>query len=107
MWDLTLSPHSITYEETLDGTHKAEIEFVLIAYDAAANRVNFLDSSVQLNLRDKHYERVVATGIPVRLALDLPAGQIAMRIAVQDLAAGRVGSLEIPLAVEPKPESGK
>ncbi len=105
--DLTLSPHSITYEETLDGTHKAEIEFVLIAYDAAANRVNFLDSSVQLNLRDKHYERVVATGIPVRLALDLPAGQIAMRIAVQDLAAGRVGSLEIPLAVEPKPESGK
>jgi hypothetical protein len=105
--DLTLSPHSIAYEETQDGTHKAGIEFVLTAYDEGANRVNYLDSSVQLNLRAKHYDRVMATGIPVRLALDLPAGQISMRIVVHDLVAGRVGSLEIPLAVESKPESEK
>jgi len=105
--DLTIDPRSITYEETPDGTHKAEIEFVMAAYDTDTTRVNYLDSSVQLNLRDQHYARIMATGIPVRLALDLPAGQISLRIAVRDLAASRAGSLEIPVAVGPKQESGK
>jgi hypothetical protein len=105
--DLTLEPHSITYVETPDGTHKAEIEFVLAAYDAETTRINYLDTSAQLNFRDQRYARVMATGIPVRLALDLPLGQISLRIAVHDLSAGRAGSLEIPVAVEPKQESGK
>jgi len=105
--DLTLEPHSITYVETPDGTHKAELEFVLAAYDAETTRVNYLDTSIQLNLRDQRYARVMATGIPVRLALDLPVGQISLRVAVHDLAAGRAGSLEIPVLVEPKQNSGK
>jgi VWFA-related protein len=105
--DLTLEPHSITYVETPDGAHKAGIEFVLAAYDAETTRVNYLDTSVQLNFRDQRFARVMATGIPVRLALDLPLGQISLRIAVHDLSAGRAGSLEIPVAVEPKQESGK
>jgi hypothetical protein len=79
----------------------------MAAYDTDTTRVNYLDSSVQLNLRDQHYARIMATGIPVRLALDLPAGQISLRIAVRDLAASRAGSLEIPVAVGPKQESGK
>jgi hypothetical protein len=105
--DLTIEPHSIIYVDTPDGTHKTEIEFVLAAYDAETTRVNYLDTSIQLNLRDQRYARVMATGIPVRLALDLPLGKISLRIAVHDLVAGRAGSLEIPVAVEPEKEYGK
>jgi VWFA-related protein len=105
--DLTIAPHTISYTETPDGTHKAELEFVLAAYDAQTTLVNYLDTSIQLNLRDERYARAMATGIPVRLALDLPVGQVSLRIAVRDLAAARAGSLEIPMAVEAKPESGK
>ena len=100
--DLTIAPHTITYLETPDGTHEAKLEFVLAAYDAETTRVNYLDTSVQLNLRDQRYARTMATGIPVRLALNLPVGQMTMRISVHDLAAGRVGSLEIPVTVEPE-----
>ena len=36
-------------------------------------------------------------------AAPLPAaGQLSMRVAVQNLASGRAGSLELPLAVEAK-----
>ena len=100
--DLTIAPHTITYLETPDGTHEAKLEFVLAAYDAETTRVNYLDTSVQPNLRDQRYARTMATGIPVRLALNLPVGQMTMRISVHDLAAGRVGSLEIPVTVEPE-----
>lgn len=100
--DLTLEPHSITYVETSDGAHKAALEFVLAGYDADTTRINYLDTSVELNFRDQRYARVMATGIPVRLAIDLPMGQFSLRIAVHDVAAGRVGSLEVPVTVEPK-----
>jgi hypothetical protein len=44
----------------------------------------------------------MAEGVPIRLALDLPTGQSSLRIAVYDLGAGRVGSLEVPVTVAAK-----
>jgi len=98
--DLTLDAHSLTFEPGQDGGHKAQLEFVIAAYDADSARVNYLDRSIQLNLRDEHYARMLAKGLPVRLALDMPEGQVALRIAVNDITAGRAGSLEVPLAVQ-------
>jgi hypothetical protein len=82
-----------------DGTHQASLEFVLVAYDSNYNQVNFLDRAIQLNLHDQHYAKFLATGTPVRLALDLPAGENSLLIAVQDTAANRAGSIEIPVTV--------
>jgi hypothetical protein len=38
----------------------------------------------------------------LRAALDLPQGQVFLRVAVHDLISDRVGSLEIPLTIAPK-----
>jgi len=97
--DLTIDPHSLNYAKAPDGTHQASLEFVLVAYDSNFNQVNFLDRAIQLNLHDRHYTQFHATGTPVRLALDLPAGENTLLIAVQDTAANRAGSIEIPVAV--------
>jgi VWFA-related protein len=97
--DLTIDPHSLNYENVPDGTHQASLEFVLVAYDSNYNQVNFLDRAIQLNLHDQHYAKFLATGTPVRLALDLPAGENSLLIAVQDTAANRAGSIEIPVTV--------
>jgi len=82
-----------------EGTHQASLEFVHVAYDSNLNQVNFLDRAIQLNLHDQHYAQFLANGTPVRLALDLPAGENILRIAVQDTTANRSGSIEIPVAV--------
>jgi len=97
--DLTIDSHTLTYEKMPEGTHQASVEFVLVAYDSNLNQVNFLDRAIQLNLHDQHYARVLAAGTPVRLALDLPAGENTLLIAIQDTAANRAGSIEIPVAV--------
>jgi VWFA-related protein len=97
--DLTIDPHSLNYEKLPEGTHQASLEFVLVAYDSNLNQVNFLDRAIQLNLHDQHYAQFLANGTPVRLALDLPAGENILRIAVQDTTANRAGSIEIPVAV--------
>jgi hypothetical protein len=58
-----------------------------------------LDNAGKLNLNPAQVEQLMKQRLSQRVALDLPAGQIALRIVVYDQSAGRAGSLEVPLAV--------
>jgi hypothetical protein len=96
--DLKVDAHGIAFEDTPDGAHRAKVEFTLVAYDADGKRLNYLDHGFQISLSPEQYTRTAAGGIPIRLALDLPAGPAFLRVAVHDLNAGSAGSLEIPVA---------
>ncbi len=61
--------------------------------------VNFYQHPFQLGLKDAVMQQVMNSGIPLRLAFDLPAGPVNLRIGVHDLNANRAGSLEVPLQV--------
>jgi hypothetical protein len=100
--DLKVDPHWLSYESTADGARKAAVEFVLVAYDNDSRRVNYVDRGFQLNIKPDQYFHVMSSSIPARLAIDLPPGAIALRIAVHDLSDGNAGSLEIPLLVAAK-----
>ena len=97
--DLSVDPRGIAFSDAADGGHDAKIEFLLVGYDAQANRVNYQDQTLSITLKPKQFESIMANGLNARMFLDLPAGPGFLRIAVQDLNAGRVGSLEVPLAV--------
>jgi hypothetical protein len=86
----------------LDGAHTAQVEFVLVAYDADGGRVNHLDRGFQMSLKAEPFGHAMAAGIPIRLPLYLPEGQLSQRIAVHDLGAGRAGLMEIPVTVAGK-----
>lgn len=94
--DVKADPSGITLQSDPNGAQSARVEFVLIAYDADGNRVNYLDRGFQLNLKPDQLAQLKTNGIPIRLALDLPLAPVSLRIAVHDLVAGRAGSMEIP-----------
>jgi VWFA-related protein len=100
--DLKVDPRGFAYEETPDEARHASAEFTLVAYGGDGLRVNYSDHSIPLNLKKEQYMEILKTGLPVRLALDLPAGGYALRVAVRDRVTGRIGSLEVPLAVAGK-----
>jgi hypothetical protein len=95
--DLNVDAHGLVYEDTPDGAHHAKIEATLLAFDSEGKRVNYLDQGFQVNLNSEKYPKIMADGLPIRLALDLPAGPASLRIAVHDLNAERAGSFEVPL----------
>lgn len=97
--DLTVDAHGLMFHETPEGVHQARIEPTLTAYDVDGKRINYVLRGIQLMIKRDGYAGVMADGVPVRLALDLPAGRCFLRIAVYDLDAGTVGSLEVPLTV--------
>jgi len=98
--DLLVDAHTLTSDLTPEDLHQSAVEVALIAYDAESKQVNYVDRAFMLKLKPEQYTSTMTTGIHLRFALDLPAGQNSLRIAVHDLAARRVGSLEVPLAVK-------
>lgn len=100
--DLLVDPRGLDFTTAADGTRQDTVEFVLVAYDSDGKRVNYVDRPAPLGLDAEHYARVRASGFPVRMELDLPAGVFSLRIAVYDLNSGHIGSLEVPLAVAAK-----
>jgi VWFA-related protein len=97
--EVMIDPHDIQFEETPEGTNRAAIELAAIAYDGDGKRVNYYDRGFTLNLKAEQYAHLKAGRIPALLTIDLPAGRVALRIVVVDRAAGRTGSLEVPMAV--------
>ncbi len=87
-------------------TERAErrLEIALVAYDGEGKQVNSLGHGFNVTLPAEQFERLSAAGkgLPVRLALDLPAGADVVRAVVYDPANSRIGSLEIPLQVAGK-----
>jgi VWFA-related protein len=100
--ELAVDPHTITFNELKDGTHQAQLEFVLVAYNSEGGRLNYIDQSFAINVKPEQFAQTMAEGIPARLALDLPAGRGSLRVVVEDLIAGKAGSLELPVSVSAK-----
>jgi VWFA-related protein len=102
MTELIVDARGLNFELGADGTHRAAIEFAVIAYDGEGKKINYIDRNVQLNLKPEQYAHALSNGLPVLAGLDLPAGKMALRIVVADQRAGRAGSLEVPVTVAGK-----
>jgi len=97
--DLTIDPHGIAFGEAPDGSRQAAVEFVLVAFNDQAKRVNYFNAAGHLSLNPAQFARLFNATIPQRLALDLPPGPISLRVVVYDSVSGHAGSLELPLTV--------
>jgi len=100
--DLIVDARSWAFDEMPDGVRQARLELALVAYDAEGNRMNYLNPSYALKIQPKQFQQTKANGMRLRLALDLPSGQVSLRIAVHDMDCGRAGSIEVPLLIAGK-----
>ena len=102
--DLGLKPQDMPLAQDADGKRSTQLECDLLAYDDKGQLVNSLGRSLKLNLSLQQYEQLTAAGgaIPLRMALDLPTGELRLRIVLYDVASAKTGSLEIPIEVQAK-----
>jgi hypothetical protein len=100
--DLRLDARTLTFTNGADGVHQAKVEYVIMAYDADGKRLNFVDRSYAIDIKPDDFADRMKNGVRSRIAIDVPAGHDFLRIAIEDLNAGRAGSLEVPLDVASK-----
>jgi hypothetical protein len=89
----------ITFSPGPSNTHHGSLSLNLAAYDTDGRLVTGLSQTVTMPLSDARYQQFVQSSFRFPQQLDLPPGQLFLRIGVLDPASNKTGTLEIPLTV--------
>jgi hypothetical protein len=83
-------------------TRRGSLEIDIAAYDADGKLVTGLSQTVKMPLSDAKYQQFIQGPFRFFQQLDLPSGQLFLRIGILDPASNKIGTLEIPLTVPKK-----
>ncbi|HWX55830.1 MAG TPA: VWA domain-containing protein [Verrucomicrobiae bacterium] len=97
--EYTADMNHVSAEVDAKGLYRSTIEFIAIAYDHDGKVVNASRRVFRLGMPPAKYDEILQTGYSVRNEIDLPDGEVRLRLAVHDVSADRVGSIEVPLRV--------
>ena len=97
--DFSVDPRGLAWTALPNSGAHAELEVAMVAWDADGKRVNYSDHGYAANLSLAESLEAAKRGVPIHQELDLPAGPCYLRLAIQDLSNGRIGSVEIPVLV--------
>jgi hypothetical protein len=90
--------HKLKLTRTPEGIHHGEVEFVAVVYSAQGEVVNSLKSSVELNLSQENYQKMLQYGFGMKQVVAIPVkGEYFLRLGVHDVAGDELGAMEIPV----------
>jgi hypothetical protein len=90
----------ISFVDGPGGTRVASIQFEVDAYDVFGKLINRLNQKRTLNLTAEQYQQFIRSRAQQYVQqIDLPHGEIFLRVGILDGVSDKVGTLEIPLTV--------
>jgi VWFA-related protein len=93
----------ITFTEDPTGLRKASLQFEVDAYDVYGKLLTKLSQRRDMQLTAEQYQKFIdSRGQPYFQQIDLPHGEIFLRVGILDGVSDKVGTLEIPLTVTNK-----
>lgn len=98
--DYAADLHSINLTETPSGVRKGNLDALAIAYDRDGNRLNWVGNHVPIAFDQAASEQYGRYGLQIHQVLDLPVGEVYLRLGLYDPTSSHIGTLEIPLRIE-------
>ena len=96
--DYWIDPRDMDYGALRDGRRLRELEITQAVYNSDGQRLNYSDQGLEVALTPEHETRALSEGMRVHQEIDVPAGNIYLRLGVEDKLSGRIGTVEISLA---------
>jgi VWFA-related protein len=94
----------IAFTSGSNQAHKGALDFDIAVYDENDKLLTGLSQIVKTTLSDATYRQQLNSKEPIRFLeqIDLPPGQLFVRVGVLDRTSNKVGTLEVPLKVGKK-----
>jgi VWFA-related protein len=96
-FNYAIPARQIAFTDGPNGTHNGSLELDIAVYDADEKLVTGLSQTVKMPLSDDKYKQFIQGPFRFSQQIDLPAGQLFVRIGILDRTSNKVGTLEIPL----------
>jgi VWFA-related protein len=103
VFQYALPGRQITFKDGPDKLHTATLEFDIAAYDVFGKLVTSISQTINLPLSEERYQQLQHKPFELLQGLDLPAGELFVRMGILDSNSDKTGTLEIPLAVTNMP----
>jgi len=98
-----LPGRQITFKDGPDKSHIGSLEFDIAVYDVFGKPVTSISQTINLTLTEERYQQLQRKPFELLQNLDLPNGELFVRIGILDGNSDRTGTMEIPLVVTDKP----
>jgi VWFA-related protein len=90
---------TINLTENPNGVRQGHVDALAIAYDRDGKLLNWAGNKVPIALDHAAWDQSSRSGLQIHQVLDLPAGDVFLRVGLYDPGSGRFGSMEIPLHI--------
>ena len=97
MVDFWIDPRTLDHTTLPDGKVQTQVELTEVAYDEEGIRQNYADQGLSISQTPDQAAAAQLAGLPLHEQIDLPAGNVYLRIGVHDLLGGSIGTIEIPV----------
>jgi hypothetical protein len=91
-----IDPSALTFTSQSDGTHQLVLKVGACTFDKSGKPLQFMEETINPRLTDKQYSTVEGNGYPHNNLLSPGPGVATVRLLVEDVPSGQMGSVNIP-----------
>ena len=94
---------TLSFEEEPEGRHHASVDFLAVAVSPDGKIAANDSKTMEAHLRPETYARVQKEGVPFHMDLQVAPGNYQLHLGVRDNRTGWIGTLTVPLPLNPSP----
>ena len=92
-----IHPGTLTFTPQSDGSQKLSLKAGVCTFDKSGKPLQFMQQALDFKLTDKQFAGIQAQhGVPQSIALEPVPGIATVRLVVEDVETGRLGSVDLP-----------
>jgi hypothetical protein len=93
--------HDLTFNQSPDHRQAPDVTFVAAAWDTAGSPKGNVSASFHLPLNTAQFDVLARTGLQIHQEMPLKPGTYQLRLGVLDRLSGKMGTVDVPLSIEP------
>ncbi len=105
--DYAVYAPDLTFTDAPDHRKRDKVDFVAVAWAKDGNAAASVTQTMDLALGPQNYQTVLRSGLPAHQELQLKDGSYTLRLGVMDHNSGKIGTVDIPLHIEPQATAAK
>jgi VWFA-related protein len=99
--DYLVDVHDLAFNESPDHRQAPDVTFVAAAWDTTGSPKGNVSASFRLPLNTAQFDVLARSGLQIHQEMTLKPGTYQLRLGVLDRLSGKMGTLDVPLSIEP------
>jgi VWFA-related protein len=98
----TVDANAVEFTDTPDHRKHVLMDIMAVAFDKQGHDAGYASNILDATVSPAAYQAALRSGIPAEQELVIPPGDYTLRLGVMDRASQKIGTVDVPLIVQPQ-----